>query len=450
MKKKRKDYHGRESPETIRKKLKLVRRLEIHHFDIGQGDATLLLAKQGDRIERSMLVDGGDWGWGAMIAKHLDRLLGGRGLDVMVITHFDEDHFCGAAELLGIGLRYFSPEFRLIDQGAAANSREDWWVYPENWETSTDKANRKWAKDGDGSQKGYVVYKNNFTGLASKLTKIKRVTEKVDAEEIAAYGGFGGTETPTLPKRKDYTPADTLLGQELMWAGTERPGPAPTVTCLAANKWIETAAGTHALTPPRIIMVGDHPSNEREIWIRPCEHDSNEQSIALLIEFGGFRYYMAGDLPRKGEDVLAKRLNTKGDLAGRVHAIKVSHHGSAGATSKAFLQRLMPQLAFISVGRKNRHNLPSEATLDRMDTLPDTKTKWKGLQRYYATTSGCRKGKNQEKTSDIPKIGGHIKLEVVPAKKEMTVTWRTGKIIDGGGISFAEEKSQSFPIQETS
>ena len=47
--------------------------------------------------------------------------------------------------------------------------------------------------------------------------------------------------------------------------------------------------------------------------------------------------------------------------------LKVGHHGSKGSSSDVFLDQLHPQLALISVGKKNRYQHPHKELLDRLE-----------------------------------------------------------------------------------
>jgi competence protein ComEC len=56
-------------------------------------------------------------------------------------------------------------------------------------------------------------------------------------------------------------------------------------------------------------------------------------------------------------------------LAGRVgdvDVLKIGHHGSASATSAAWLDELRPEEAVISVGARNRYGHPAPGVLERL------------------------------------------------------------------------------------
>ncbi len=86
--------------------------LEIHHIDVGQADATLLLTPDGE----SILVDTGDWRQdGADVIAYLEEL-GVDRVDHLVATHAHADHIGGHAAVIehfetdgeGIGAAYDS------------------------------------------------------------------------------------------------------------------------------------------------------------------------------------------------------------------------------------------------------------------------------------------------------------------------------------------------------
>lgn len=70
--------------------------LTIHFLDVGQGQAILL--KQGDY---EILVDGGGQGRSSFVVSYLKEL-GVETIDLMVATHFDDDHIAGLIGVMNV------------------------------------------------------------------------------------------------------------------------------------------------------------------------------------------------------------------------------------------------------------------------------------------------------------------------------------------------------------
>ena len=87
--------------------------------------------------------------------------------------------------------------------------------------------------------------------------------------------------------------------------------------------------------------------------------DPNEASVVLLVQYGAARLLFTGDAGLPVEGRLAGRI-------GHVAFLKVGHHGSAGATSDAWLAELAPAAAVISVGAGNRYGHPAPEVLARL------------------------------------------------------------------------------------
>lgn len=78
-----------------------------------------------------------------------------------------------------------------------------------------------------------------------------------------------------------------------------------------------------------------------------------------------YRYYTAGDLDEEAENQLVSTLPEGKTFV--LDSIKVSHHGSSTSTSEYFLDRVVPSVAVISVGR-NTFNHPTKETLERLNS----------------------------------------------------------------------------------
>lgn len=83
----------------------------------------------------------------------------------------------------------------------------------------------------------------------------------------------------------------------------------------------------------------------------------NERSLLLHAKLAGTSLLLTGDLPQESEP----------ENVPRCDVLKVAHHGSAKATSKAFLEKAQPIWALISVGRDNRYGHPTKRVLDALE-----------------------------------------------------------------------------------
>lgn len=89
---------------------------------------------------------------------------------------------------------------------------------------------------------------------------------------------------------------------------------------------------------------------------------SNEASVVLELRYGDFSALLTGDATAEVEEAVLPLV-----LSPRVGILKVGHHGSVTSTSPELLERLDPEAAVISVGRRNRYGHPHGVVLRRME-----------------------------------------------------------------------------------
>jgi competence protein ComEC len=132
------------------------------------------------------------------------------------------------------------------------------------------------------------------------------------------------------------------------------------------NNLLKALKRTH--TPLHLIEVGMSISLERYVDIRiigPLKkeyEDLNNQSIIIKIKHGKNRFLLMGDAGVEAEKDLIKH---KSKL--KANVLKVGHHGADTSTSKEFLEKVKPDYAVISVGRKNRYGFPDQSILKRLN-----------------------------------------------------------------------------------
>lgn len=374
--------------------------LDIQHLDVtGSGDATLIIARETDGGGavinfRSCLIDGGlainvpNW------VDELQARLQGHQLDVMVCTHYDRDHVQGLSALLTDAVHRLCDNVRIYDQG--------------------------WPGDGDAGDAAYLNYVVGISGCRTNAggaiiqvlnpppnrtrvtidvcSDIDEATDNYVAPQINASFRIG-FELPALDAgevahpdppppgcpdpdfwnyREDLAvtqmnrrtsiekiaePPDTLLYTEILWDGlpippgaaTAVPAGAPTMTCIAVNRYVAGAGDNNPI-------IGSNSPQRKK----------NEKSLAFLIQFNNFKYYVGGDIESAQEDWLKDYLNTLDTVAARVLAFKPSHHGSNLSTSRDFVNRIKPKAAIISCGTANQYYppLPSMQTINVLDGYP--------------------------------------------------------------------------------
>ena len=86
----------------------------------------------------------------------------------------------------------------------------------------------------------------------------------------------------------------------------------------------------------------------------------NDVSIVLLGQVAGRRILLTGDVEDDVDPLLARRGLPAIDI------LKVAHHGSATASTPAFLDAVQPRVAIVSSGAGNPYGHPARSTIDRL------------------------------------------------------------------------------------
>ncbi|MGD9548531.1 MAG: FlgD immunoglobulin-like domain containing protein [Candidatus Krumholzibacteriia bacterium] len=120
----------------------------------------------------------------------------------------------------------------------------------------------------------------------------------------------------------------------------------------------------------------------------------NEYDVCLLVRYGGFDFFVAGDLTGGGlgyDDIES----SVAPLSGDVDVYRVSHHGSASSSNVNFLQASQAEVAVISVG-SNSYGHPAQSVLDRL-----------ALYGSYVYQTETGSGGTLPST-DLKVVGGHV------------------------------------------
>jgi beta-lactamase superfamily II metal-dependent hydrolase len=168
-------------------------------------------------------------------------------------------------------------------------------------------------------------------------------------DEVVNYLGIDSVRVAVLDRGWSYTTATyqsyaaavapkrtTILDSQVVDLGG-----GVTVTCLTVN-------GNGQLSPP----FDD-------------KYDENDLCVGLLVEYGDFDFFVAGDLSGTNSSGYHDIETSVGLEAGDIDVYRVDHHGSASNSNETFVSTLQPEVSIISVG-SNSYGHPTQTVINRL------------------------------------------------------------------------------------
>lgn len=164
-------------------------------------------------------------------------------------------------------------------------------------------------------------------------------------------------------------------------------------------------------------------------------HDNDETnncSLVMRLYYNGNGILLTGDANSGIESVMLSYF--KSGLQSNI--LKVGHHGSRTSTSDAFLARVRPDYAFISVGAGNKYGHPHQEALDRLRNAG---------AKIYLTTAGTQ-------SITIPAPGTGAKKPIITTEQfklpedqfaPMALTWDPATLDDVSGQALDQLKDQA-------
>jgi competence protein ComEC len=140
------------------------------------------------------------------------------------------------------------------------------------------------------------------------------------------------------------------------------PFPTDTRACRSFKRIIEEKS-----IDEKVPELGDSfPFGDARVtFVAPREYghdDSNDDSIALMLEYGQIRFLITGDSSADAEQTLLDQ-----DL--KCDVLLAMHHGSNVSNSKSFLSAAAPDFVVISCGQENTYEHPGDETLSRIQNI---------------------------------------------------------------------------------
>ena len=281
------------------------KKLSIFHFDVNTGDATLIVSPNGHAV----LIDAGDKSRGEdPIVEFLNRSKNRgfiKSLDYTVVTHYDADHIGGMDEVY----------------------RKGW--YPKKAAYDRGDANMRWFS----KQKAEAC-------------------SNIDADEVENIVPWGTAPEKHCPKNKRAATCEIM--QYLFHAekgGKRKP--------LAPGDTIKLDHGIKLTTV--VANAVDIDDEKVDVYFDGRRKDcaENDFSIGLLLSYGDFRYFIAGDLTGDRRSKVADVEELIKDDVKNVDVYHVNHHGAKTSSSTDFMQVLLPTVAIVSNGEKHGHPIKS-------------------------------------------------------------------------------------------
>lgn len=308
--------------------------LRLHTLQAGHGDCLVIEYGDDPKQQHVVIIDGGIAGETTPTLKQLLQGWPTAQVELLVVTHIDDDHIAGAVQLLKN--KHLRDRIKDIWFNGSVERRA-----ADLQDLGFKKGNELEAMLTDKKLK--LPWNVSFAG-ADVVVNASRVNQTVSLP-------LGASITLLSPT------ADSLTALRKAWAEN---GPPQEV---AANAELEAAP------LPGLERLGNGvllPVDINATLKTTCPEDgsvANGSSIAFLFNFGGAALLLAADA--HASVLLETAACLEGGLPHRVDVVKLPHHGSAANVTNDFL-KAFPTTTYVVSTNGNKHGHPDDLALARI------------------------------------------------------------------------------------
>lgn len=321
--------------------------LRIRIYNVEFGDAILLSIPESDGRTVRVLIDfgnalvkGGNDAALMAVAEDLERELGSQPLDLYIMTHEHMDHVQGP--LLA------STRFRLSARNVwmTASSEPDYYTsgkFPEA------RKKRLAAMEAYASIAAFATR----TAAPERIMALLAINNPRASRDCVDFiAGLGQTPPLYLHRTAAIDGQHPFVETAVRVLAPEQDTSVyygrlePATLALAPDGWAAEAGRDEIATPPAGVAAGDFfdlvafRANGMSANLRTIDKAANNSSVALELEWRGWRLFFPGDAEEKSWEIMARL-----GLLRPVHFLKVSHHGSANGSPPHQIDKLMPAVS---------------------------------------------------------------------------------------------------------
>jgi Metallo-beta-lactamase superfamily len=314
-----------------------VIQVEIHHININNGDASIIVLIHKDGTQTKVLIDGGQLKPSDALVPYIKGMFTNAQFQYLILTHYHNDHYNGLAALedgtikseyyVDLGGYNMTP---YVEPGKLALIQPRDTTCP--WTDTTGIF--------DGTMRAYI----NAIGTAANKFGLKRY----------------------MPLSKVNDSIQNMIGVKIPLGMFERDGTNTPIEMRCVAAWGFTQ-GNGAVV---------------DNWKKGAS--KNDPTLGFVLECGEFRYFFGGDM---GGDPSGSYIDQETTLAsgfqylyksstscfkpgiaynGHVCGFKADHHGSAHSNNSTFLGQMHASVCVTSAGSNSGWHLPSVDFINRL------------------------------------------------------------------------------------